>query len=276
MKNVLIIIFILLCVFLTVGCQSDNIEEKDIVISNYDNPSSYSSSGNPENETVCYSEEHIFASLEEMADYLGNSTERENYVLSSTKQVEIYSPKSIPNGYDLKYIRLNGSYITYHYKTEDYIDSREEKSVDGNQNSTNKKTPSISHATEQNTLQKELDELGQDEFIKKYGLSSADIEEIQDISTTIKMEWAFKANDGKKLLENSKNMFSLIEMEALPGYFYYPVIYPGTSDIIAYRIFWEENNICFAANVPITVINNMTRNTNGFKLEFQKEVFHSS
>ena len=276
MKNVLIIIFILLCVFLMVGCQSDNFEEKDIIISNYENTSDNSSSENSKNETICYSEEHIFTSLEEMADYLGNSAETKNYVLSSTKQVEIYSPKSIPSGYDLEYIRLNGSYITYHYKTEDYINSSEAKAIERNQNSTNKNTPSISQATEQNTLQKELDELGQEEFIKKYGLSSADIEEIQDISTTIKMEWAFKASDGKKLLENSKNMFSLIEMEAFPGYFYYPVIYPGTSNIIAYRIFWEENNICFAANVPITIINNMARNTNDFKLEFQKEVFHCS
>ena len=62
---------------------------------------------------------------EQMADYLGKSTETKNYVLSSTKQVEIYSPKSIPSGYDLEYIRLNGSYITYHYKTEDSINSSE-------------------------------------------------------------------------------------------------------------------------------------------------------
>ena len=229
--------------------------------------------------------EKFFYTLEDCAAYLAESEDNADYVLSADKkEVVIYQPAEIPAGYRFSRIRLSGAYVTYYYTADGY--TRPERTIEAHSaddsvlkdSSSSPADPTITPAEEQNRIQQEINELGREGYIKKYGLSKSDLEEIEEKVSTFLIRWPYGGTKGDALLQDSIEKLSLSEYPDMPGYYGYEVTYPGVDEVLAYRVFWSDGTNCFSATVPASVFDEMyvsgqTRKSGGFLLGAEKKTF---
>ena len=266
MKRLIIILIYLLLILILSGCNDADLNTTD--------------------SSTCYYSELFFESTEECAAYLAGTENSSDKVLTTDKRlVTVYQPADIPENFNFDRIRLAGSYVTYYYTADEntrpeYTIDAESKATSDPQNSKSESSikPSISPAEEQNQIQKEINELGREGYIKKYGLSEMDLEEIENISNTFLVAWSYRSSNGEALLQDSIEKLSLSEYPNMPGYYGYEVTYPGVDEVLAYRVFWADGKYCYDATVPASVFDEMyvsgqSRKSGGFLLGAEKKTF---
>lgn len=174
----------LLCVlliFCLAGCSpAENLPETDITISGIETEKSEAAES--------YTEENIFRSPEELAEYFNKNPELLEYIEEEDGGTGICVPRNLPEKYELSMIRLSGSYVTYFYE--------------------NGENP----------------------------------------AETFLLEWAFKAPDAEKFLQNSLN-FSSEEIAVRPGSYASPQFSAETGEQIGWKIIWTDEGFCFTAIV---------------------------
>ena len=235
--------------------------------------------------STCYYSELFFDSEEECAAYLAGMEDQSDSILSADKSMAtIYRPADIPDGFNLDRIRLSGAYVTYYYTADGY--TRPERTIEAHSaddsvlkdSSSSPADPTITPAEEQNRIQQEINELGREGYIKKYGLSKSDLEEIEEKVSTFLIRWPYGGTKGDALLQDYIEKLSLSEYPDMPGYYGYEVTYPGVDEVLAYRVFWSDGTNCFSATVPASVFDEMyvsgqSRKSGGFLLGAEKKTF---
>ena len=209
----------------------------------------------------CILTEVCFESVTELMDYIKNDKQmletllKQEESMGKNTEIRIFMPGNAPIGMDFRYIRYSGNYIAYRYALKDYLVRIEEMEKanpgiyieDPYKDATEQVDPEPNEA--QNEIQKELNELGQEGYIEKYGLQQVN-EAIIEMQSTIDFVWAF-AMDGEALLKYEIETYELRELPGYPGYYYEEVGYPGVEGAIRYQIRWVEEGYHFFLAIPI-------------------------
>lgn len=113
----------LLCILLILcfaGCSAqENFEKTDITISEIE---SGESSFIKSESGTSGSEENIFRSTKELAEYFLANPELCEYIPEKDGKIEIWVPDNVPEGFGLDMIRISGSYVFYYYGKEETED----------------------------------------------------------------------------------------------------------------------------------------------------------
>ena len=260
MKTITKISIVIFCliIFLT-GCRNNNTEEKlalnNTADSKHDDTSSYYG-----NES-CYSPGEDFKTEEEFFEFVEGNDYMKESLLEKAKtknknlkenEIELMLPGKAPDGFEISNIKWDEIAITYDYVCEApyreelhdiIIDNRvSDTSIDPNDDRL--KVP-VEGADE---IQSEIEELGLDGYMEKYGILPDLYRDIINFSTTYSLNWVYTHEESNTLKE-AIFMRELSETN-IPGYYGRLIRYPGVLNPLMYEVFWLENDYLFSICLP--------------------------